>query len=343
LELLEELVPEEDWFVNADGVPIEPVDRSARRIYAAQRQLNIGHISRAMSILQNKPVELVSEDTFAELTAMFPDNDLSLLPAIKHSDTPFEADAFDIREAIDKPKPGGACGPSRWSPDLFRVLAKEGGLFNSLYAEALTMLINNHEWITPQLATLFLGGRLLAPEKPRSQGAVVRHRAIGVSEPPLQHLQLLSYLKIDQGWLTELFTIFGKLSQYGIGVPDGVPKAFRIMETLLLLVHDRDLEGFAVAQFDVADAYQMLDRGLVFATIYRHAQLKPLWGIANLLFRFAAPRYVKLADGSTRVIFQKLGGTQGWTLMSTVYCVAVLDNIKARLALAGPEKLYEQM
>ena len=57
-----------------------------------------------------------------------------------------------------------------------------------------------------ELAQLFLGARLVAPEKaPATEHAAATHRAITVSETAWQHLQTIALLKVDTDWLLDLF------------------------------------------------------------------------------------------------------------------------------------------
>jgi hypothetical protein len=321
---------EEDHYVDENGIERGPIDRTARRIAAADRMLTMGYLSRAWNILINKPIEPATEETFDEIGNMFPEFDLSTLPAEKHGSA-LEADAISVREVISSLSRGGGYGPSRWSPDIFRAFLDDDDVC-ALYAEALTMVVNNHNWMSAELAQLFLGARLVAPEKaPATAEKPATHRAIGVSEAPWQHLQLIAYLQIDKEWIKEMSSSFNRLAQYGIGIPNGVAKAYRLMESLLLLACDHNISDTAALLEDMKDAYQTLDRGKALRTLYRHQEAKPLWDVVNLALRHAAPRYIKMADGSTRVIQQTAGVTQGWIIASLVYCLSTLDDVKVML------------
>ncbi len=142
-------------------------------------------------------------------------------------------------------------------------------------------------------------------------------------------------LKVDTDWLLDLFTIFKNLVQYGIGVPDSVSKAFRIIESLVLLVAGRGLEGHGVLLNDIKDAYQTMDRTVVLKSLYEYKQLRQVWDVANLALRHAGPRYVKMHDGTWRVIFQSMGFAQGATTAALLYCVSSLRDVKAFMSSAG--------
>ena len=315
------------------GATRELYDQDASRIRAMKKMLKRGKVSRAFAKLTSDSIPPVSEATFEKLQPLYPPGDLTRNPQKPEGAAPLVVGDHEHVARVIKSLSGKAAGPSGWAPDLFLIMEDNQQLL-SLYGQCLAMLVNKPEWRTPDLAQLITGARLLAVPKPGGDDV----RPITVSEATFSHVSLLAFRQIDEEWLKELFAELGRVIQFGVGVPAGVEKAFKTMETALLCAHEAGRSGreidWASLLVDAKAAYQHMSRDEMLGAIYAHPELEPIWGVAELAYDWANPRYVTMADGTVRIIMQADGTAQGSIISPLSWCVTQLSLLK-RMAKAG--------
>ena len=306
----------------------EQYDRDASRIRAMKKLLKRNQVSRAFAKLTSDSIPPASEATFDKLLPLFPPGDLTRNPKKPDDAVPLIVGDHTHVLSVIKSVAGKSAGPSGWAPDLFLIMEDNQRLLE-MYGQCLALLANRSEWRTPDLVQLLTGARLLAVPKPGRDEV----RPIAVSEATFSHLQLLAYRQIDEKWLVELFSDLGRVIQFGVGVPAGVEKAFKTIEAGLLCAHDREQNGpdsdWASLLLDAKSAYQHMSREAMLKAIYKHRELEPIWGVAELVFDWASPRYVQMTDGTVRVIVQSEGTPQGSIISPVSWCLAELKTLTA--------------
>lgn len=305
----------------AVGSRSDPRDDKLNALRRASHFLSRGHLSRAFKALcANAPVS-VDDVGLDIIKAHFPAGDLGKLHELEAP--PLVTDTLEVQKAIKTCANGGAAGPSQWAPDLFRIMLGDDDLCY-LYGRVLVSLVNKKDLMTQELADLLLGAKVVAIAKPSLPPKALSLRPICVSEACLQHLQMMALKKVPQNFIDNIFKLGHKLLQYGVGVTNGVERAFRTIEAAMLLAQDGDIQGVAALLADVSSAFQHLDREAILKEFGRHKETKPLYGVLNLCFLYSAPRYVRMGEGSVRVLSQTCGGAQGWIIMPFVYCLTTL-------------------
>jgi hypothetical protein len=300
-------------------------DGKLNALRRASRFLSRGHLSRAFHALCAESPVIVEEMGLEIIKSHFPSADLDKLHQLNAP--PLVTDVQEVQRVIKGCANGGAAGPSQWAPDLFRIMLEDVELCE-LYGRVLVSLVNKHELMTRELADLFLGAKVIPVWKPSASPRAMSLRPICVSEASLQHLQLVAFRQIPKAFIDNVFKLGDELLQYGVGRSNGVECAFRKIESALLLARDGDVKGVGAMLADVHTAYQHLQRDRILLVLGKYKETKPLYGVANLCFTYAAPRYVRMEDGSVRVLSQSTGGAQGWIIMALAYCLTTLDELK---------------
>lgn len=304
-------------------------DPVRNRVLQAQTELEHGNVSKAMSILATKPIGRISVATLDECLQQFPQGQVGDMIPLPDNATPLIVDPCELAKVIKKLS-GKAAGPSSFAPDLFMPIREDPALLE-LYAQVLSVTFSNEEIMSPALAALLLGARLVAPEKPKKKpDGTPTHRALTVSEAALQHAQLSGLRQIDKMWLRRMLAINQLLAQFGIAVPAGMEKGLANLETAVLLAADGNY-AMAAGLFDCVDAFQTVDRMEMLKVVFRFEEAKPIWRISHFLFSNPAPRYAQMEDGSVKVFYQEQGGAQGWVLMALCFCLAVHEALRKML------------
>ena len=312
-------------------------DNIGRRLAAARRFASQGWLSKAFAMLTRTPLPLANEQTLTEILKMFPIGDLDALPELPDNANDLVISVGPLKQAIKQfGKMGKAAGPSYWYPNLFSIFLDDPELM-SLYSMALAKLINSKDLMTRDLSALLLGGRVINPVKKKAvDGKPETHRAIVFSEAVLNHLMSVALKQIAPDDILKKFKDHRNLLiQFGVSVPAGVEKAFRIIETGLLMASDYNLDIQSLDQ-DIVNAYQTLNRNDILEAFYADTMWKPLWRVIDLLMSNAAPRYIETEDRNILVFMQTLGGAQGWSAMSLIYGVTSIYVLKKVVTAARP-------
>jgi hypothetical protein len=276
----------------------QQVDDKSRRLALARKFASQGWLSKAFNMLSRKPLPLVNDDTLNEILQKFPRGDLVALPKLPDNANPLIIDAGSLGQAIKQlGKNGKAAGPSYFYPKLFSVFLDDPHLLQ-MYSEALGKLVNSTDLRSPDLIALILGGRVIAPIKKEAIGSSLpTHRTIIHSEAVLNHIMHVAMQQLPkEGIRARLKDYRNCLIQMGVAVPAGVEKAYRKIETPLLMAVDYGLSHVALG-IDVVDAFQTLKRDDIMSAFYEDSFYKPLWMVVDISFSNPAPRYNEMENG----------------------------------------------
>ena len=325
---LSPVAPEEDVYEDEFGRERGEVDPIARQIAKAKSLAARGHLSRAFSELGKRKLPAVTTEVYEAIREAFVDGDLSDLPAMPS--TVVSVSAGETRDAIKKTCNGGAPGPSGWHGDLAKVFLDDESIVE-LYGQALVTLVNKREWITRELSQLVLGARVIAFEKPAATlNDPSTYRPICVSEMIFQHLQIVCLRKIPGKVMEDLFREQDISFQHSVGENAGIEKAVHKASFSLELAADEEAE-YVFGTGDKRGAYQFIQRKPMMEALIAEPDLKCMYGVTELAMTWAAPRYIRMSDGTVNVFYQTRGGAQGWVAMPLWYALGekktLLDSL----------------
>jgi hypothetical protein len=286
-------------------------ERDVRTILGAIAKLKLNGIGRSIKYLaQNTKILDIhcKPDLIEQLRQLHPQIDeSSQLPSVPSHVVEPTIDPDKLTKTLKRMCTGAAAGPSGLTMEHMRVLI-ETELGMELLAGVCTLIASGK--LPEEAKSLLLSSRLIALEKPDGG---IRPIAIGETLYRLTAAHLINELKDN---IAEVL----QPVQLGVGVKGGCEIVIHNIRKLLLDPRKK----FAAITIDFKNAFNSVSRLAMFAELYKHESLAPLYRLAHWAYSGSSDLYIRDESGSMNPLIQsRTGCRQGDPLGGLLFALAV--------------------
>jgi len=303
-------------------------ERRANEITTAVLQNNI---NKAMALLEgaSKGAPPLSEENVATIVGKHPSRSVGApeIPPLPDNAPLVVITEQQVRQAILDATTGKAPGVDGWTFDMLKAVVQD-----STVLSGITQLVQDiangvlpadiEAALTSARVAALLKPVLALPDLPAPPASF---RPITMGSVFVKLAARIMKAKVQAFVSEQLQPV-----QRGEGTSNGVVSSVLLANALF----ERHPDWMG-ADYDFADAFNNIERSLIFSKLFSCEQMKPIWRFVNFLYRDDS-RLFLFDDGQLKADFSSSQGTrQGCVLGTLLFCLSTIDMLLDGIAATG--------